>query len=581
MAGPPNTQYGIMGSRLGFRLAYLPAALHADRETIGMIRLDDVPVRVRYNSVTIHDVINDTPNTAGLTIDAATPPKINQRLTIKINANAPRLLFAGPLQTVCLTYEGRGPDNHVVYPCQAIDDTPLANRKLPYGAWTNVSATTIAQYLVATFCGADFSAAAVQAGLPAVSVNFDASEGMDGCLRQLAKLIGGYFYWENRVLHLFTDGEPGDTPDPIDADHRFLNDPPIAVSTDTSQVRTRVYGKGYAEEVIGDVAANETIVPISNAVMFNGAGGQAVTETQRLKYTGTDAGGGGSLVGPGIGPAAGVFVTPIDGSGVTPGVHYYGVTFQTAAGESLLSPINGNTIGPRADPTIAPAFGVPAYVAAGVEAGDHQYAVSDLTASGETRPGPPATYTVRALTAPTVAAPYSNTRQGGGSPPNGPWRAGAYVRCQYSYSAFADYPNFRNETALSPASVAVQLQQYDGLPAGWYHPPNFWVPNTNDPAVKQITLWGFIDGVEFVARYCDQATNAGQTVMMATYGGNAGDPGVPYPGPHPLVKQVAVTVSAAPDPVVTSRKLYRTAAGGAVNVDDDRSSGCRHLAHEA
>jgi len=557
MAGPPNTQYGIVGARLGFRLGYLPADLYADRETHAIFRLDDVPVKVRVGSTTIRDVINDTPNTCALTIDAATPPKAAQRLTVRINSNKPRSLFAGPLQTVGLSYDLLPAQN--VYPCQAIDDTPLANRKLPYGAFVDTSATIVGQWLVATFapgCRADY----VQANLPPISVNFDGSEGMDGCLRQVAKLIGGYFYWEDRALHLFTE-EPGDAPDPIDDSHPFLDDPRIALSVDTSQVRTRVYGKGYAEQVIADVAAGDAIVPISNAVMFNPAGGQAVSETQRLRYTGTAPGGGGSLVGPGIGPAAGPALALLDGAGVTPGLHYYAITFQTAAGESLISPYPSITVGFRAAPNVAPAIGTPTFAASGgLDAGTHQYAYSEVTASGETLPSPLAPYTVRSLTDPTVAPVWNGTQQSAGASPYGPWQAGAQVQFQYSYTS--DPNTFAHETNLSPASAAVTLKQYAGLPAGWYMPPNIVVPPSADPAAKWINLWGFVPGQQFVAVWCGSAQNIYPGNSPTIGASAAGNPFINYPGPGPALKSVPVTVPATADPVVTGRRLYRTAAGG-------------------
>jgi hypothetical protein len=383
---PPNDHYALVGKRLGFRLAYIDD-LREDRETWGIFRLDDQPVKVRYKSATIHDVINDTPNTCALTIDAATPPHVGQRLTVRINSNAPRTLFAGPLQTVDLTFELQ--PHQTVYPCQAIDDTPLANRKLPYGQWVNTPANQIATYLVVTFCPAGFSDAGVQPNLPPVSVNFDSTEGMDGCLRQLAKLIGGYFYWEDRVLHLFLE-EPADAPDPIDDVHPFLLDPAIGMSVDTSQVRTRTYGKGHGEEVVADVAANDTIIPVSNAVMFNPAGGLAVTETQRLGYTGTAAGGGGTVVGSGVGPAAAPNLALGFGAGVPSGLHYYAVTFLTAAGESLISPYPSIAVGasqipaPPA-PTVTEEPGSQGFGGPGTTI---KVWVTYSTASGETTAGP-------------------------------------------------------------------------------------------------------------------------------------------------------------------------------------------------
>jgi hypothetical protein len=582
---PPNDQYAILGHRLGFRLNYLTPALRAERETWTFFRLNDLPVKVRYQSVTIHDVINDAPNTCTLTVDAATPPTVGQRLVIRINSNAPRTLFAGPLQTVGLTFELQ--PHQTVYPCQAIDDTPLANRKLPYGQWVNTSATTVAQWLVATFAPG-FTAGAVQAALPPVSVNFDTTEGMDGCLRQLAKLIGGYFYWEDRVLHLFTD-ETTDLPDPIDALHPFLLEPAVAVSTDTSQVRTRVYGKGYAEEVIADVAANDTIIPVSNAVMFNPAGGQAVSETQRLRYTGTDPGGSGSLVGPGIGPAASPALALLDGVGVTPGAHWYTVTFQTAAGESLIGPGNVITVGTRPPPTIRPTIHPLEFIAAGgVDLGDHSYAWTDNTATGETLPGPVGNITVRALTPPpTNIAPIPNglTASFLGLP-YGKWIAGAQVAFYYTYASRDDYGAWANDTALSIASSPITLQQYAGFAAGIYMPPNVIVPQSADPYVTYIHLWGFVvsgpNGADTVLRFAGSAANnygtGGSAPIIPGYNDNNNNP---YPGTgNPNLKKVTLSVPATGDPAVTARNVYRTPAGspqlkylqtigpGAVNIVD-------------
>jgi len=566
MPSPPNDHYALVGKRLGFRLAYIDA-LHDIRETYGIFRLDDQPVKVRYQSVTIHDVINDTPDTCALTIDAATPPTVGQRLTIRLNANKPRTLFAGPLQNIGLTFELQ--PHQTVYPCQAIDDTPRANRKLPYGQWTNTSATIVAQWLVATFAPG-FSAAAVQANLPPVSVNFDASEGMDGCLRQLAKLIGGYFYWDDQVLHLFTD-ETTEIPDPIDDTHPFLLAPPIAVATDTSQVRTRVYGKGYAEEIIADVAAGDPIVPISNAVMFNPAGGQAVTETQRLRYTGTTPSGGGTVVGPGVGPAAAPAAAVVTGAGITPGTHDYAVSFTTAAGESLLSPRVSLAVGTLPPPALPIAVATKPG-GAGPDAGTHQYAVSFLTATGETLPS-----ALTAYTQPTIAASVGpvynivdqNDGNGYGAFPY--MKPGDHLVICITYTADptdrqAPFPA-DGETPYSPLSAGYILKQ------GPFNAQNimnfaFAVPFSPDPNVKFIHLWFSINFTPFV--YVNYLTNTlniqnqpGQTAYNAQFR---------MAGPQPTTAQQAafnpilggVTLSAIPTgPVgVTGRKLWRTAAGG-------------------
>jgi hypothetical protein len=567
MPSPPNDQYAILGHRLGFRLAYQPAELRRARETWVTAALDGQYVKIRRNSVTIHDVINDTPNTCQVTVDAATPPVINQRLTIRINSNAPRTLFAGPLQTVGLSYELQ--PHQTVYDCAAIDDTPVANRRLPFGTWTDTSASEIATYLVVSFCPAGFSTAGVQANLPAVAVNFDSSEGMDGCLRQLAKLIGGYFYWEERTLHLFTT-EALDPPDPIDATHPFLASPPIHVATETSQIRTRVYGKGHGEQIVADVSPNSPTVPISNAVMFNPAGGQATTGTQRLRYTGTDLGGGGSLVGPGIGPSASPALAALDGYGVTPGPHWYTVTYKTAAGESLIGPGNFITVASRAAPTTPVTFPKPnAFVASGgVDPGDHSYAYTDVTAAGETLPGPSLAITVRAVPPPPANFAPLIQRSGptnNGVTPQGKWVIGATVSFQFAYSNIDGQP-YLNETVLSISSPSVVLPEWAPGGGSFYSPITIQVPYSNDPLVKYIHVWGFVlsgpAGGDTVQRYCGTAqnyVNGGSGPWIDC--GNHGD--IPYPGANPNLKQVTVTVPATADPNVTNRNLYRTTAGTA------------------
>ena len=297
--------------------------------TLPIITIDGVLVRVRRGSVTVHDAIDDQPNTCTLVVDNANPPRVGQALRIALRGDTPQVIFTGALQTVGESYEGGRP-SQIFWPCTGIDDSPRANRKLPFGTWSNISATVIGQY-IATLAG--FTSVHVQADLPPISVNFDGSEGANGALTQIAKLIGGYFYWEDGDLHLFQE-ETLDPPDPLDALHPFLNEPPIQQTIDTSQLRTRNYGKGHGEATLTDVTATESIIPIADTVMFNPAGGLAITDTQRIAYTGVAVSGAGALVGPGAGPASAPTVAAAPGVGVTDGVHLVAYTDVTASGET-------------------------------------------------------------------------------------------------------------------------------------------------------------------------------------------------------------------------------------------------------
>jgi hypothetical protein len=335
-----------------FRMGYIPSTYTARRATRAHVTVDDVPAKVRKGSVTIRDVLNDEPNTCDLTIDARTPPSASQKLQVWINSDTPRVLFNGTLQQPSLSYDGwEGSTPHTYYPCSAIDDTLKANRRLPFGTWTNISASTVARYLVQNFAPG-FTANHVEDDLPPVSVNFDGSEGMNGCLKQLAKLVGGYFYWNQGDLHLFTE-ESDDLPDVVnDSTHRPEDDPRIRLITDDSQLRTRVYGKGHGETTLAEVPAGSTSIPVSDTVMFNAAGGQAISDTQILDYTGVQSGGGGALVGPGQSPSAAPAASAAGGVGLDAGVFQYEYTWVTASGQTLPSPLRSVRTGVIADPIV-------------------------------------------------------------------------------------------------------------------------------------------------------------------------------------------------------------------------------------
>jgi len=381
-----------------FRLNYLTAAQAAERPTHIRIILGGVDItkpgaatRVIYKSLTIQDRVYDEPNTCAMVLYGAAPT-VGAPLEVWINSNAPVLLFNGELQTVEKTYKGR--PTTVLHPVTAIDDTARANRRRPLAPYVNTSATVICQQLMALYAPG-FSAAGVEAGLPPVTITFDGSEGgMKGCLTALAKLIGGYWYFENKTLYFFVT-PPGASPDPIDeTPGRFLHDPAITWAIDKSQVRTRVYGKGASTAITSTIAAQTDLVPVREATMFNPAGGQAIAgiapeaaAARILTYTGVQLGGGGGLVGPGAAPAAPPVLQPQDGSGMTWGAHSYALTFVTASGESLIGPAAAITVGSLAPPPSAVVPGAPTAGGA-VDGGSHQYAVTFVTAAGETNGAP-------------------------------------------------------------------------------------------------------------------------------------------------------------------------------------------------
>jgi hypothetical protein len=367
----------------------------------------DIHARVRKAGLTIHDILNDAPNTCSLVVEG-TAPAVGQSLRITINDG--RVLFAGAVQSVDQSYSVN-PD-HPAWAVTAIDDTARANQRRPFGTWVDTSATTIAQAMTATFAPG-FSSAGIEAGLPLVSIVLDGADTFIAALTRLASLIGGYAKVEDGTIYLFLDDTTA-PPDPIDSSHCFMFDPPIQATIDSSQLRTRVYGKGYGESITADLLAGETLVPIENGVQFPPAG-QAIAGTkadaaqsERLAYTGRELAAGGTLVGPGASPTVAPELAIAPGAGVTNGAHDVAVVFVTALGKSLPGPKASITV-PTFPPPATAATAAPAIAGTGPALGTHDYVVSFVTAFGETLPGPPSNTSVANSAAGYLAAPGAIT----------------------------------------------------------------------------------------------------------------------------------------------------------------------------
>jgi hypothetical protein len=447
-------------------------------------------------------------------------------IRVTLNSDAPRLLFNGTIQTVTLSYEGK--PSQLAYAVTAIDDTPRANARLPYGAWTNISATTVAQELVATFAPG-FTATHVEAGLPLVTMNLDSSEGFNGALRQLAKLIGGYFYWEDFDLHLFQT-EATDAPATITgAPGQLLDTPPIRLLQEMSQIRTRVYGKGHGNTLLTDVAAGETILPLDAVAMFSSTGGAAMVGTQRLTYTGK------SQAGPTTAPTGAAIV----GTGVDLGSHTYAYTFVTASGETVPSGTTAAVTRLLPSPATPVAVAVPG---AGVETGVHDYGIAFVTAAGETTPGPLATVTVGAVLAAPNAPTFQNFFGGGGQ------TAGTY---KYAY------------TFLTAAGETEPSALLTVVPGGGATGMQILCPAAPEPTgVTGSKIYRTaVNGAQL--KFLVTAMNAGGGAIVADGFADAAL-GANAPTTNTTVcNQVSLSAIPVGPTGVTARKVYRTAAGGA------------------
>jgi hypothetical protein len=434
-----------IGGSAAFHFSTSATITRSPRYSSAAYELDGVDVTGRVRKgVTIRDVLNDSANTATLKMEGG--PGLRQVLKITLHDGLIQL-FSGTLQQIAQTYEG-GKPRLTIWNCTATDRVPVLR---PFGAWVNVSASTIAAEMAAGF--ADGFTTDIEANLPKVSITFDGSERFLTALVRLATLVGGYAKIDDGVIKLFLE-DLADAPDPLDVDHPPLNEPPITRTEDGSQVRTRVYGKGYGENVPADIAAGDTILPISNGAQFTPTGGRAIAgstadgaQWQRLTYSGVERPTGGTLVGPGAAPTTTPGLALAAGTGVESGAHDYAVVFVTAIGKSLPGPRATIVVGLIAPPPTAITPGTPFAGGGTVEPGTYRhYAVFKTASGGRTLAGPAgAAVTVppSTVTAPTrIGAPY----WAGGS---GNLALNADYTWRYTFQRLSDLA----ETAPSPISA--------------------------------------------------------------------------------------------------------------------------------
>ena len=363
--------------------------------TIGGVAAEQ---RMRLGSLTIRDILTDTPNTASFSVDG-TAPTVGQEVRMGLGTlNAADCLFAGRIDTVTLTYESISPNRVWQVTCQ--DYTTGLNRRKVRRRYSQQSATAIAQDLRTRYAPAAFTGNAIAANLPIVEGGIDfTEEDLTECFTRLAQRIGGYWYVDyERDIHLFTN-EVTAAPTPITAAARvLLNDPAITHATDVTQIRTRVYVEGGGSEARAPIVPGATSIPVTDASWYPGTGGMVVSGPQRITYTGKGTAGGPTA--PTVAEA---------GAGGMNGTYSWKYAHIVSGNESTLSAASAPlTIIPIAPPSIAitavprPAANYlvpPPYAAQNtvvwqngrLAAGEYRYYTTYRNTYGETTPSPDGT----------------------------------------------------------------------------------------------------------------------------------------------------------------------------------------------
>src|SRR5262245_36355163 len=459
--------------------------------------------RIRFPQVTIHDVIGSQPNTAQLIFDGL-QPNVGDAVAIGIGNFQPgSLLFTGIIQSLETTYDARPIATLSQWPATLIDQVFVINKRRPFMNYVGEPVSSLVTDLIGRFAP-EFTTTHVQPAIPAaVTINFDGTKPLIECLAEVANQAGAQCKVDySKDVHFFLPPEPGiPPPDPVDNFHPPLNEPPISFETDLSQVRTRVYGKGYGQTVLAPIATSETILPVDEAVLFNADGGRALAgttpdgaQTQQLTYTGTQLPAGGAFVGPTITPTVSLGLDPRTGSGLGSGTYQYAYTFVTPSGETLPGPIGQVTLGPLALPA-APA--VEAQMGTGMNPGDYTYAVTFVTTAGETTLGTlSSSVQLTAVPPPTTSPTLAFGSASGGYIPKPPG-----TTLWYAYT----YANANGETTRGPAASGT-TQAYYAAPTN-SNSPFITAYGTSAPNVTYLRFYRSEDGTNF--KFFQTSSNPG------------------------------------------------------------------------
>lgn len=238
----------------------------------------------RDPEILLQQQISDSPTQSTFTDEVE--PDLGQNVQLDMQ-DGQGIMLGGVVQSYVTRYQGQPFDDNLVFDTTVADYLWLLNKRRPFGCFTNVSASVVAQSLLDNFAPADFSGAGIVAGLPNITVSFDGSIDFSGCMSIICSRIAGHFRVDrDKVLHLFQD-DPAPGPDPIDDNNELLlRDQPLTITRDASQLRNRVFVKGAATKLLADTAIGATEIEIDGLDVWNPNGGEGIIGCDRFRYAG-------------------------------------------------------------------------------------------------------------------------------------------------------------------------------------------------------------------------------------------------------------------------------------------------------
>jgi hypothetical protein len=474
------------------------------------------------DTLTITDQLDETPNRCTFRVNGFVPETGAEVVLTLGSKNRKERLFAGYGLTVEQVYAGVPKNVQADVAC--VDYTWLLGFMKVTAQYTNQSAGAIVADLVQTYAAANgfTTTNTIAAGLPVLDEITFTDEDLTTAITRVARRTGCYWYVDyHKGVHLFVTETGNGAPRALTPTHPTFT--AFSRQADRTQVLTRVYVEGRGSRLLASVNAGDDRIPLESVDMFQPAGDVFAKVAfqgsqggaQHLNYSAIDAGGIGTVIGPGVTPSTALSLSPALGAGLSPGVRQYAYTWQTAAGETRPSPL----------------------------------AAVDVT--GQTTAAP--------LQAPLwIQDPPSNVP---GSSYGSNYNIGATFRFAYAWSTSATLGNETQLSALSPGSAPiVAISNGDSLNPAMSAVIRIGVPPSPDVNVKSAIVYASMNGGPY-DRALLTLTNPVYTAEVSTNGANEPVPGSwPHPGAA-SASRVQVSGIATGPGTVTGRKLYRTPAG--------------------
>ena len=321
-----------------------------------LINEEEWSTEVKEASINIRDAqAFEVPNTCSFyTYD---PPDEGSFIVVSLG---PWRIFAGSVVDVSQTWEEIKANNLWFVSCKG--PTRLMEKRRPFGSFENTPADQVVKWLVQNWTEG-FTTNHVEENLQPISITFEGLETVPQCLTRVKQMTGatGYVDYDYDVYFFVNELEDLLPPEPLDNNSTYLTTlPPPTRRIDLSQVRTRVFVKGYGTSVPIDIPAIWPLafipLPTGEDVKFSLTGGLAISKHIRMQYGIVRAGAAGARVGSSNKPTTAPSTNPTVGTGLSSGVYGYAQTWVTAAGETTPSPTQFITVSdqPVAPPTIPP-----------------------------------------------------------------------------------------------------------------------------------------------------------------------------------------------------------------------------------